>query len=270
MRTRARGLGVAMPASRRQSRYGQPWTRKELILAFDLYCRIPFRKTKASNPWVQQFAALVGRSPASVARKLGNFGAFDPQLQRENISGLTHTSRQDRQIWDEFHNDWNALVYAAYKIRHSMGAGLVEQETDLAQPRGASERLRPAKQRVHQSFFRQAVLSSYDWRCCITGIAVPECLVASHIIPWSRNEHRRADPTNGLCLSATFDRLFDVGLISISDKLTVQLSTTLKKTRDARTSALLSVYDSAPIMQPRRFLPALDAIRWHRQNVFLG
>ena len=59
-----------------REKYGALWTRQELILAFDLYCRIPFRKTKANNRDVIELAKLLGRSPASVARKLGNFGSF--------------------------------------------------------------------------------------------------------------------------------------------------------------------------------------------------
>ena len=80
-------------------------------MAFELYCRIPFQKTKANNPAVSGLAGLMGRTPASVARKLGNFGAFDPALQKVDIKGLTHTSKLDREIWDEFHADWNGLVW---------------------------------------------------------------------------------------------------------------------------------------------------------------
>ena len=50
-------------------KYGTLWTREELILAFDLYCRIPFKKTKANNPDVIELANLLKRSPASIARK---------------------------------------------------------------------------------------------------------------------------------------------------------------------------------------------------------
>ena len=88
-----------------QSRYGVLWSRDESILAFELYCRTPFQKTKANNPAVRELASVLGRTPASVARKLGNFGAFDPALQRVDIKGLTHTSRLDKEIWDEFHAD---------------------------------------------------------------------------------------------------------------------------------------------------------------------
>ena len=61
-------------------KYGSLWTRDELVLALYLYCQIPFAKTKANNPEVIRLAHVIGRTPASVARKLGNFGAFDPLL----------------------------------------------------------------------------------------------------------------------------------------------------------------------------------------------
>lgn len=93
-----------------ESRYGTTWNREELILAFELYCRIPFQKTKANNPEVIDLARIIGRTPASVARKLGNFGAFDPALQNLKIKGLTHNSKMDREIWHEFHADWNGLT----------------------------------------------------------------------------------------------------------------------------------------------------------------
>lgn len=61
---------------KKPAKYGDLWLREELILAFGLYCRIPFKKTKANNPIVIKLAKLLHRSPASVARKLGNFGSL--------------------------------------------------------------------------------------------------------------------------------------------------------------------------------------------------
>ena len=187
------------------AKYGTLWTRDELIVAFELYCRVPFQKTKASNPEVQRVASLIQRSPASVARKLGNFGALDPRLQAQKISGLTHTGRLDRKTWDEFHQDWSGLVVESARII----ADLVrDPSTSMPSlPSGPSETLAETKRRLHQSFFREAVLAAYDSTCCVTGLPVTECLVAAHIIPWSENERRRADPTNGLCLTPLGGRL---------------------------------------------------------------
>ena len=76
-------------------------------------------------------------------------------------------------------------------------------------------------QRLKQSVFRTRILKNFRGRCCLTGIAETELLVASHIIPWARRIDTRLDPANGLCLSAWIDRLFDQGFISFADNLRV-------------------------------------------------
>ena len=258
-----------MAKTRKPRNYGRLWTRQELILAFDLYCRIPFSKTKASNEQVRELAGVLERSPASVARKLGNFGALDPELHRRKISGLTHTGRLDREVWNEFHGNWNDLVVEAHRLRVSRGVVFDAAALDLP-PKGPSERIGTAKQRLHQGFFRQAVLSSYESRCCITGIAVPECLVACHIIPWGEGARLRADPRNGLCLSATFHRLIDAGLITVSPDLRLCVAKSLRSSADVPTTRHCCRYHGKPILRPKRFLPLGQSLLWHRDNVFQG
>jgi putative restriction endonuclease len=246
---------------------GQPWTREQLILAFELYCRIPFQRTKATDSRVKELAAIVRRTPASVARKLGNFGAFDPQLAARNISGLTHGSKLDQAIWDEFHSDWSGLIVRAHELRRESEASL-GAESPPEVPDGPSERLVAAKQRLHQVFFREAVLSSYNNRCCVTGLPLVECLIAGHIVPWSVDDRRRADPTNGVCMSATFDRLFDSGLITIEDDLTLRVSDRIRKLKDQAAADLVVARHGQQLFPPTRFYPDLGCLRWHRYNVF--
>lgn len=251
-----------------ESRYGALWSREESILAFELYCRIPFQKTKANNPAVKELASILGRTPASVARKLGNFGAFDPSLQRMDISGLTHTSRLDREIWDEFHDDWNDLVWKASLLRERFGNTPRVDNKAITSPKGPSEIVRLTRQRVHQAFFRDAVLSSYETTCCVTGLAISECLIASHIVPWSVDERFRTDPTNGLCLSATIDSLFDAGLMTITGDLTIRFSSHVMKSQNSVTKDLLCRYHDQPIRKPNRFLPSRERLEWHRTYRF--
>ncbi|HRQ73974.1 MAG TPA: HNH endonuclease [Phycisphaerales bacterium] len=246
---------------------GQLWTRNELILAFELYCRIPFQRTKATDARVKELAALLRRTPASVARKLGNFGAFDPQLAARNISGLTHGSKLDRAIWDEFHADWNGLIVRAHDLRREREPRSREPEP-LTAPTGPSEKIVTVKQRLHQAFFRDAVISSYNARCCVTGIPIVECLVAGHIVPWSVDEHRRADPSNGVCMSATFDRLFDGGLITIEDDLTLCVSKRVRVLKDQSATDLIAARHGQKIIPPARFYPDTACLRWHRENRF--
>lgn len=246
---------------------GQPWTREQLVLAFELYCRIPFQHTKATDHRVKDLGELVGRTPASVARKLGNFGAFDPQLAARNISGLTHGSKLGRTVWDEFHQDWNRLIVLAHDIKRKLNPQGPDRFL-IRVPTGSSERIVTAKQRLHQAFFRDAVLSSYNTRCCVTGLPTPECLVAGHIIPWSKNESRRADPTNGVCLSATFDRLFDCGHITIDDNYTLRVSGFLRSSKDHAVSDIIASREGRPILLPSRFCPDRACLAWHRKYVF--
>lgn len=77
-----------------------------------------------------------------------------------------------------------------------------------------------AKARIGQGKFRSDLVA--NWRkgevCALTGLAVPELLIASHIKPWreSSNEER-LDPMNGLLLAAHADKLFDRYLLSFEE-----------------------------------------------------
>lgn len=45
------------------ARYGENWSREELVLAFSLYSEIPFGKIHMGNPKVQELAALLAARP---------------------------------------------------------------------------------------------------------------------------------------------------------------------------------------------------------------
>lgn len=253
--------------------YRKPWTRNELVLALDLYCRIPFHKVRSGHAAVVALSKKLGRTPASVSMKIGNFGAFDETLMRRNISGLTNTSQMDEEIWKEFANDWSKLAVEAALLENATdhihdesidGADLAE----FTPPSSESEKLIVTKQRLHQSFFRAAVLSSYDTCCCVTGLSIPECLIASHIIPWRINAGLRADPRNGLCLAAHIDRLFDCGLISVDENWHLLVSPFVHQHANEANHQLIRFLEGRPIQLPHRFKPHDEAMEYHRHYIF--
>lgn len=71
-----------------------------------------------------------------------------------------------------------------------------------------------------QRVFADRVKKNYGWQCALTGIATPDFLVASHIVPWSEDESIRLDPANGICLSTFVDRAFVTGFLLIHDDCT--------------------------------------------------
>jgi predicted restriction endonuclease len=120
-----------------------------------------------------------------------------------------------------------------------------------------------------QGFFRAAVLTSYNHRCALTGLDLPELLTASHIIPWSESVERRADPRNGICLNSLFDRAFDRGLFTFDDDLRVVVSPRLRQaTSNARLPCSLDDLEGSRLKLPDRFPPDREAVRYHREMVF--
>ena len=79
-------------------RTGMKWSREETILAFDLYCRTPFKKITKTNKDIIELAKLLGRTPSSVGLKMANLAHFDPEIQKKNLSGMAHGSKLDEQI----------------------------------------------------------------------------------------------------------------------------------------------------------------------------
>jgi predicted restriction endonuclease len=132
--------------------------------------------------------------------------------------------------------------------------------------------LATVKTRRGQQFFRQAVLTAYEVRCCISGINVPRLLVASHIKPWGEFPDERLDPRNGLCLSTLHDAAFDAGLITLDERLQVVLSKRLRSFFPQPTLEQNFVpFETRPIRLPEKFAePDTEFLRYHRENIFVG
>lgn len=81
---------------------------------------------------------------------------------------------------------------------------------------------------MNQSVFRQIILKTYGSQCAISGINVPELLVAGHILPWADYENERLNPENGVCLSNLYDRAYEKGLICIDTDYKILVSKRLK------------------------------------------
>ncbi len=254
----------------RRAGKGRKWTRDELVVAMNLYCKLPFGQLDHRTPAIVEVAERLGRTPSSVSMKLCNLASLDPVQQARGVAGLKGASAADRAVWREFHDDWERMAFESEeRLAALQGTTLEAEPPEDEPPRGGLERERIVRQRVNQGFFRAAVVSAYRGRCCITGLDVPDLLVASHIVPWSRDEANRVNPRNGLCLNALHDAAFDRGLICISESMKVELAPRLKTSPIASaTKRLLLDFDRADIRPPDRFLPEAAFLEWHRRNVF--
>jgi putative restriction endonuclease len=245
------------------------WTREELIVVFNLYCRIPFGRIHNRNPEVIALAFALGRTASAVSYKLANFASLDPAILGRNLSGASHGSRLDKEVWDQFNNNWDLLAFESEQLRSrllNMAADLTPQEEF---PEGKT-RAANVMIRVNQSFFRAAVIAAYDGQCCVTGIAVPELLSASHIVPWSVDMPNRTNPRNGLSLNALHDRAFDRGLFTFDENLQLRISTQIAKLSGEAMTRHIFHYEGAQLRAPSHFLPDPTFLAYHRRNIFQG
>jgi len=260
------------------------WTREHSLIALNLYCKLPFGSFDKNNPVIREVSAKMGRTSNSLAMKLCNLASLDPVQRARGIKGLVGASKQDRQLWDEFHENITTLGVASEQLLHDLftrddlrevdflerGKVRLEPSPLLITPTGPTEITASVKVRRGQQFFRQSVLNAYESRCCISGINVPRLLIASHIKPWGAFPTDRLNPRNGLCLSTLHDAAFDSGLITLDEKYRVVLSNRL--TKHFPQPALeqnFAAYAGKTIQLPAKLAePDADFLAYHRESVF--
>jgi putative restriction endonuclease len=249
------------------------WTRDQLVVALNLYWKIPYNKISgSSNSQIKEIAPLISRTPAALAYKLMNFTSLDPERQDVGNKGKSGVGSFDRVLWNEYYNEWEKLAIDSAVILSKFQNKPIEQIVDFDDEKlftKGMEKESIVKIRLNQSDFRKRILASYSEKCCITGLTIPSLLVASHIIPWSKNEKERLNPRNGLCLNSIHDKAYDKGLITITTDYKIMLSKEIlsKKTDDTIQKFFIN-YQDKNIILPSRFIPNPDFLEYHNLNIF--
>jgi putative restriction endonuclease len=260
------------------------WTREHELIALNLYGKLPFGRFDKGNSVIIAIASRMGRTPSSLAMKLSNLASLDPVQKARGIKGLSGASKQDREMWLEFHANLNKLAPESEQLLHDLFTTDDDREVDflerdkvrlepsseLTPPSGPTEKTASVLVRRGQQFFRQTVLNSYGVRCCISGINVPRLLVASHIKPWTDFPKERLEPRNGLCLSSLHDAAFDAGLITLNKDLSIILSRRLKGYFPQEVLEQNFVpFEGKQIHLPEKLAePNLHYLRYRREKIF--
>lgn len=245
------------------------WTREELILVLNLYYRIPFGKMDQRNPMVKHLAALLNRSPSAVALKLVNFAGIDPGLDRK---GMSNASKLDREVWNEFYQKWEGLVYESEALGITLdvpGQNEVQEPATAYQIAGKEKEV-TRRVRINQNYFRKMLLASYESTCGITGIKQPELLIAGHIKPWAKDEANRMNPSNGILMNALHDKAFENGLITIGIDYKIRVATEIITSKDHDLKSFFVPYNNEPMKRPTKYLPNKEFLEYHNDERFRG
>lgn len=247
------------------------WTREELILAVNLYCKLPFGKMHKGTPEIKQLAALIDRTPSSVALKLGNFASFDPTLKEGGIKSASNASKLDKEVWNEFYDNWDQALIQSEELLAARQHTTVEEINNISETFSEGlEKERVIRTRVNQHIFRRILLAGYRNTCCITGIMQTQLLVASHILPWSKSHENRLNPMNGLLLNALHDKAFEHGLITIdAETYHVQVSSMLMDQHNSKDNIYnFKEHHNREITLPDKFLPSKEFLKFHNDHRF--
>ena len=227
---KARILGVA-------SKRGATGVNEEKIANQDSANRTSalLSPTHSSNPFSDWLAQNVGFSESSIvaysdavgviSKEMCQKGTIQKPLENMSPFELDHAIALIISDTDfatkntrEKHMYSNALKQYRYFLNTTAEdsgdhAYMEMIENDRQIPETQKEAI--IQSRIGQGEFRKSLIDKYNGRCIITGIDHPNLLVASHIKPWAASSNKeRLSVDNGLLLSATYDRLFDRGLIT--------------------------------------------------------
>lgn len=125
---------------------------------------------------------------------------------------------------------------------------------------------------VRDQGFRRAIIVAYNHRCAVCGIrmltpAGHTVVDAAHIIPWSISHND--SPRNGMAMCRLCHWTFDEGLIGISNKYKVIISSQITSSLNVP-GHLITLADRIIIGPDEKVLwPDVDAIAWHQHKVFI-
>jgi putative restriction endonuclease len=119
--------------------------------------------------------------------------------------------------------------------------------------------------RLGQGAFRVLVTDAYERRCAVTGEKTLPVLEAAHIKPYaSQGPHR---VSNGMLLRSDLHRLFDLGYITVTPELNIEVSPKLKT--EWQNGREYYAHHGQPLrIQPADLAnqPSREFLTWHNEN----
>jgi hypothetical protein len=230
----------------------------------------------SANPasMIDALDADTGRALASYLRQPGYGLFFDPTRNHDGWLQPAPLSEQAAASADEFvmaldarfpqspDEDLAAETVEADPDEVEVFRDQIEQSSFEVLDAAATVKTRGSAQRA----FANAVKGNYGCRCAITGIETKDFLVAAHIVPWSKDQSIRLDPSNGICLSLFLDCAFEKGYLLIEDDHTIRIDFD-RIGDDHALRSQLEPYNGRKLNAPTKGKPKLEYLQRRRALV---
>jgi len=187
------------------------------------------------------------------------------------------------RTWIPVPRDWSPNIVQGKTYDSTLGPGLSlwsaveanlaatgiwrDDEMHEEEPREAPEYL--IKGRLGQGAFRVLVTDAYQRRCAVTGERTLPVLEAAHIKPYATSGPNLTQ--NGLLLRSDLHKLFDLGYLTVTPELRIEVSRRIKEEYEngheyyAHHGQRLAITPTRVDEQPSR-----QFLEWHNRNVFAG
>lgn len=120
--------------------------------------------------------------------------------------------------------------------------------------------------RIGQGKYREQLLEQCHF-CPFTMISDERLLIASHIKPWTAStDQEKIDPYNGYILSPLYDKLFDRGFITFTEKRHVILSDFISQYTWKKINLKNDTFIKSLPMDDKR----IEYLKFHHESVFKG
>jgi len=224
---------------------------------------------------VTAFDELLSR----IKRYRRNDDALDPVI---GCNVLAEPFFLEREAWIPVPQSWapNIVQGKSYDTQTSDGRSIWDaiQEARAKMPRVAEPLVDDAmpnrfgaeylaRGRLGQGAFRVLVIDAYERKCAITGERTLPVLEAAHIKPYSLDGPHRLN--NGILLRSDLHKLFDLGYVTVTPELRLEVSPRLKA--DWHNGREYYAYHGTPL----RFSPTEPSsrpnpefLRWHNESRF--
>lgn len=180
------------------------------------------------------------------------------------VQGKTYDTDQEvgRDLWSKVQERLQVL-HVQQPIDKTYDVPVVAEEM----ARYGTEFL--SRARLGQGAFRVLVTEAYMHRCAITGEKTLPALEAAHIKPFSKSGPNMT--ANGILMRSDLHKLFDLGYISVTPDLHIEVSRKIKeKYENGRDYYVL--HGKALVVTPvaPNDRPSGQFLQWHNENVYLG
>lgn len=93
--------------------YGRKWAEKEYLIVLHYYYRYKGEAQHADTVFVQELAALLGRTVHSILYRLQNYNSIDPEENNPKKKGKTNITEVGRRIFNEWSSKRDTLQETA-------------------------------------------------------------------------------------------------------------------------------------------------------------